>query len=196
MSSILTISHCFRLGNQFPHTSQGILLTLGISFVENNHCNMMHLTPSDAESRQDVETVFRADALTQSELTRGICSADGRDGTESYVCAVREPVYPIQFTEIGGAAVNVHSRAEIRIFGGILWKEELHQIRHVREGEYFGTLDLEEGLLDGFKLSISHIFRTLQSTPFFRDWVHKHNHNTTTDTSPSTTSPSSYPIHP
>ena len=93
---------------------------------------MMHLTPSDAESREDIETVFRADALTQSELTRGICSADGRDGTEGYVCAVREPVYPIQFTEIGGAAVNVHSRAEIRIFGGIFWKEELHQIRHVK----------------------------------------------------------------
>ena len=95
MSSILSISHSFRLANQFPHTSQRILLTLWITLIEDNHRNMMHFTPSDAECRQDIESVLSADALTERELAGCISSSDGRDGTESDVGTIGQPINPV-----------------------------------------------------------------------------------------------------
>ena len=125
MSSVLSISHGLRFGNQLPHTSESIPLTLRITLVENDHCDMMHFTPSNTKSGQDIKSVFSADALTEGELSLGIHTADRRNRTEGDVRAVGEPVHPIEFAEIGSAAVNVDSRSQVGIFWRVLWEEEL-----------------------------------------------------------------------
>ena len=76
MSSILSISHCFGLGNQLPHARQCIFLAHRIPLVEDNHGNVMHFPPANAECRQYIEAVFRTDALTESKLSRSIFAAD------------------------------------------------------------------------------------------------------------------------
>ena len=163
MSSILSISHCFRLGNQLPHASQCIFLAHRIPLVEDNHGNVMHFPPANAECRQYIEAVFRADALTESKLSGSIFAADRRDGTKCHMSTVGKPVDPVEFTEIGGTAVDVDSGTEVRVFWRVLWEEELI-LTMVGKGGYFGTLDLEESFLDGIELGISHVLGTLLST--------------------------------
>jgi hypothetical protein len=129
MSSILSISHCFCLSNQLPHARQCIFLAHRIPLVEDNHGNVMHFPPANAECRQYIESVFRADALTESKLSRSIFAADRRDGAKCHMSTVGKPIDPIEFTEIGSAAVDVNSGTQVRVLWRIFWEEELMSTR-------------------------------------------------------------------
>ena len=90
-----------------------------------------------------------ATVLAELELGSRVFSGDGGDGREEEMGSVGHPVDPLEFAQIGLAAVDVDSASEVRVVWRVFGEEEL------------GPGDLEEGFLDGVQLGVSELFASL-----------------------------------